>query len=100
MKERELDYKKSMDQLLKDKDDSNRQLKMMQEGKEFGIIHPTHCIIICVIAPCQGITSGANILEEHGYRFFIPEYYLCPESDRANSHRCENPNYHIIFTVI
>jgi Rho-associated protein kinase 2 len=31
MKERELDYKKSMDQLLKDKDDANRQLKMMQE---------------------------------------------------------------------
>ncbi|PNF18939.1 Rho-associated protein kinase 2 [Cryptotermes secundus] len=31
MKERELDYKKSVDQLLKDKDDANRQLKMMQE---------------------------------------------------------------------
>lgn len=31
MKERELDYKKCMDQLLKDKEDANRQLKMMQE---------------------------------------------------------------------
>ncbi|GFG39590.1 hypothetical protein Cfor_01020 [Coptotermes formosanus] len=31
MKERELDYKKSVDQLLKDKEDANRQLKMMQE---------------------------------------------------------------------
>ncbi|XP_069698446.1 rho-associated protein kinase 2 isoform X2 [Periplaneta americana] len=31
LKERELDYKKSMDQLLKDKDEVNRQLKMMQE---------------------------------------------------------------------
>lgn len=41
MKERELDYKKSMDQLLKDKDDANRQLKMMQEGKKFDIIHPS-----------------------------------------------------------
>jgi hypothetical protein len=50
MKERELDYKKSMDQLLKDKDDANRQLKMMQEGKAYGIILPICCIIICVIA--------------------------------------------------
>lgn len=42
IKERELDYKKSMDQLLKDKDDANRQLKMMQEGEEFGSVYPTH----------------------------------------------------------
>lgn len=48
MKERELDYKKSMDQLLKDKDDANRQLKMMQEGKKFGIIHPSYRVIICM----------------------------------------------------
>jgi hypothetical protein len=41
MKERELDYKKSMDQLLKDKDDANRQLKMMQEGEEFDSICPS-----------------------------------------------------------
>lgn len=40
MKERELDYKKSMDQLLKDKDDANRQLKMMQEGEEFDGVYP------------------------------------------------------------
>jgi hypothetical protein len=40
IKERELDYKKSMDQLLKDKDDANRQLKMMQEGEEFDSIYP------------------------------------------------------------
>jgi hypothetical protein len=46
MKERELDYKKSMEQLLKDKDDTNRQLKMMQEGEKIGSIYPTHCIII------------------------------------------------------
>lgn len=39
MKERELDYKKSMDQLLKDKDDANRQLKMMQEGEEFDSVY-------------------------------------------------------------
>jgi hypothetical protein len=91
MKERELDYKKSVDQLLKDKDDANRQLKMMQEGKKFGIIHPSHHVIICVIAPCQGIKSGANIWEKHGYHFFIPEYDMCPGSDRANSHHCEIP---------
>jgi cell division protein FtsL len=42
MKERELDYKKSVDQLLKDKEDANRQLKMMQEGEEFGSMIPTH----------------------------------------------------------
>lgn len=41
MKERELDYKKSMDQLLKDKDDANRQLKMMQEGEEFDSVYPS-----------------------------------------------------------
>lgn len=40
LKERELDYKKSMDQLLKDKDDANRQLKMMQEGEEFDSVYP------------------------------------------------------------
>jgi hypothetical protein len=48
MKERELDYKKTMDQLLKDKDDANRQLKMLQEGEEYGNIHSTHCMIIWV----------------------------------------------------
>jgi hypothetical protein len=48
MKERELDYKKSMEQLLKDKDDANRQLKMMQEGEKIGRIYPTHYIIIWV----------------------------------------------------
>jgi hypothetical protein len=42
MKERELDYKKCMDQLLKDKEDANRQLKMMQEGEEFGSVYRTH----------------------------------------------------------
>ena len=31
LKEREMDYKKSMEQILKDKDDVNRQLKLMQE---------------------------------------------------------------------
>jgi hypothetical protein len=46
MKERELDYKKSMDQLLKDKDDANRQLKMMQEGEEFDSVFLLICIII------------------------------------------------------
>lgn len=48
MKERELDYKKSMDQLLKDKDDANRQLKMMQEGEEFDSVYPSdllHCLL-------------------------------------------------------
>jgi hypothetical protein len=48
MKERELDYKKSMDQLLKDKDDANRQLKMMQEGEEIGSIYSTDFIIVWV----------------------------------------------------
>ena len=41
MKERELDYKKSIDQLLKNKDDANRQLKMMQEGEEFDGVYPS-----------------------------------------------------------
>ncbi|KAJ9589744.1 hypothetical protein L9F63_017046, partial [Diploptera punctata] len=31
MKEREVDYKKSMEQMIKDKDDINRQMKLMQE---------------------------------------------------------------------
>lgn len=98
MKERELDYKKSVDQLLKDKDDANRQLKMMQEGKKFGIIHPSYHII-CVIAPCQ-VTKSANIWEKCGYHFFIREYYLCRGGDRVDSHHCEIPQYHIVFTVI
>jgi methyl coenzyme M reductase beta subunit len=66
-----------MDQLLKDKDDANRQLKMMQEGKELLIIHPSQRIIICVIAPCQGIKSGTNIWEEHGYHFFLFQNVIC-----------------------
>jgi len=48
MKERELDYKKSVDQLLKDKDDANRQLKMMQEGEEYDSVYPSglhHCLL-------------------------------------------------------
>jgi hypothetical protein len=69
MKERELDYKKSMDQLLKDKDDANRQLKMMQEGKKFGIIIPIYCIISVVVS-WHGIESVSNNLEEYGYHFF------------------------------
>lgn len=54
MKERELDYKKSMEQLLKDKDDANRQLKMMQEGERISNIYHTRYIYVG-ITPCQGI---------------------------------------------
>jgi hypothetical protein len=61
MKERELDYKKSMDQLLKDKDDANRQLKMMQEGEEIGSIYPT----VFIIMPINK-KNTTSILEEHG----------------------------------
>jgi hypothetical protein len=100
MKERELDYKKSMDQLLKDKDDANRQLKMMQEGKKFGIIHHPLRVIVCVIAPCQGIKSGANIREKHGYHFLFQNIICALEVIEQTVITVKPPQYHIVFTVI
>lgn len=38
MKERELDYKKTVDQLVKDKDDLSQQMKLMQEGNELVLL--------------------------------------------------------------
>jgi hypothetical protein len=38
MKERELDLKKNSEQLMKDKDDLNHQMMLMQEGKDIGIV--------------------------------------------------------------
>nr|CAD7262202.1 unnamed protein product [Timema shepardi] len=35
MKEREVDFKKSVEQLIKDKDELNHQMKIMQEGKDY-----------------------------------------------------------------
>lgn len=70
MKERELDYKKSMDQLLKDKDDANRQLKMMQEGEEFDSVCPSdlrHHLLGCHVKEYISPVFWRNV--DNGFYF-------------------------------
>lgn len=77
MKERELDYKKSMEQLLKDKDDANRQLKMMQEGERISNIYHTRYIYVG-ITPCQGIKKYCHHSEGILVAHFILQVDIIP----------------------
>lgn len=52
MKERELDNKKTSEQLVKDKEDLNHQMMLMQEGMSLVPISVLHCLSHCLDACC------------------------------------------------